>query len=114
MPCRVVVQGRDVVLDDIQATAVFRVVQESLTNVARHAHATEVVITVGGGDGGLELRVQDNGGGFDPAVVRRAQGFGLLGMRERVLALGGKLHIDSVPGKGTSVVIDLPCSDRQP
>lgn len=112
--CEVAVRGCDIVLDDAQATAVFRVVQESLTNVARHAQASAVAIALSGNASGLQLRVQDNGCGFDSAVVRRAQGFGLLGMRERVLALGGKLHIDSVPGKGTSVVIDLPCSDRQP
>lgn len=109
MPCEVAVQGRDIVLDDAQATAVFRVVQESLTNVARHAQASEVLITLGGDDSGLELRVRDNGSGFDPAVVRQVQGFGLLGMRERVLALGGSLRIDSALGRGTSVVIDLPC-----
>ncbi|HUW36333.1 MAG TPA: PAS domain-containing protein [Rhodocyclaceae bacterium] len=111
MSCEVAVQGKDIALDDTQATAVFRVVQESLTNVARHAQASGVVITLSGDDSGLQLRVQDNGLGFDPAVVRRAHGFGLLGMRERVLALGGSLKIDSASGKGTGVVIDLPCKD---
>ncbi|HUY03893.1 MAG TPA: PAS domain-containing protein [Rhodocyclaceae bacterium] len=113
IPCEVTVRGRDIVLDDAQATAVFRVVQESLTNVARHAQASAVAITLDGGLRGLQLRVQDNGCGFDSAVVRRAQGFGLLGMRERVLALGGSLKIDSAPGGGTSVVIDLPCRDGE-
>lgn len=115
VPCAVSVQGEEVVLDDAHATVVFRVVQESLTNVARHAQASEVIISLRRGDQGLSLLVQDNGRGFDPAVVRRRQGFGLLGMRERVLALGGTLRIDSVPGKGTAVVIELPFhSDENP
>ena len=103
----------DYPLDDQRTTSAFRVVQECLTNVARHAQASAVAIALDGRDNDLQLRVKDNGCGFDPAVVRRAQGFGLLGMRERVLALGGSLHIDSAPGKGTSVVIDLPCRDGE-
>lgn len=115
MSCAVSVQGEEVVLDDALATVVFRVVQESLTNVARHAQASEVMISLRRGDQGLSLLVQDNGRGFDPAVVRRTRGFGLLGMRERVLALGGTLHIDGVPGKGTTVTIELPLhSDENP
>lgn len=108
MPCNVLVQDMDMVLNDVLATAIFRIVQESLSNVARHAQASEVLIILRENDKGLELRVQDNGGGFDPMVVRKAQGFGLLGMRERLLALGGNLRIDSAPGRGTSVIIGLP------
>lgn len=113
--CEVSVQGGDVVLDDAHATVVFRVVQESLTNVARHAQASEVIISLRRGDRGLSLLVQDNGRGFDPEVIRKRHGFGLLGMRERVLTLGGTLRIDGVPGKGTTVVIELPLhSDEDP
>lgn len=113
MPCEVSLQGEDIFLDDVHATVIFRVVQESLTNVARHAQAAWVIITLRRGDHGLSLTVQDNGRGFDPAVIRKRQSFGLLGMRERVLALGGTLRIDSVAGKGTTVVIELPFHDNE-
>lgn len=106
--CRVDTGGIEVVLDDSVATTVFRVVQESLTNVSRHAAATEVDISLQCDKRQLHLRVRDNGRGFDPARVREERGFGLLGMRERVLALGGRLYIDSAPGQGTTVRIDLP------
>ncbi|MFA7267844.1 MAG: PAS domain-containing sensor histidine kinase [Sterolibacterium sp.] len=106
--CRVETSGAEVELDDVVATTVFRVVQESLTNVSRHAQATEVDISLQCDKRHLQLLVRDNGRGFDPARVREEHGFGLLGMRERVLALGGRLHIDSMPGKGTTVTINLP------
>ncbi|MCX7173546.1 MAG: PAS domain-containing sensor histidine kinase [Proteobacteria bacterium] len=108
IPCRVETGGAKVILDDVVATAVFRVVQESLTNVSRHAGASEVHISLQCDKRQLQLLVRDNGGGFDPAVVREKKGFGLRGMRERVLALGGRLHIDSAPGKGTTMMIELP------
>jgi len=109
--CEVRLGSGETALDDSQATAVFRVVQESLTNVARHADASKVVIKVDGQDGRLRLRIWDNGCGFDPFQVREKTGFGILGMRERILALGGSLTIDSQPGIGTRVDIDLPGGD---
>jgi signal transduction histidine kinase len=97
-------------MDDATATAIFRVVQESLTNVVRHAQASEVTISLRCGDR-LLLRVEDNGRGFNPAVVRKLPGLGLLGMRERILALGGTLKIDSELGIGTTLAIELPLSN---
>lgn len=108
IPCWVVTNSTEIVLDDVVATTVFRVVQESLTNVSRHAGAKEVDISLHCDKRQLHLQVRDNGRGFDPAVVREKKGFGLLGMRERVLALGGRLHIDSALGQGTIMMIDLP------
>lgn len=87
--------------------ALFRIVQESLTNVARHAGATAVSIVVTRGGGYCRLEVSDNGAGFDPAA-KRAESFGLLGMRERALMLGGDLDIDSAPGKGTRLCVQIP------
>lgn len=106
--CEVRLGSGETALDDSRATAVFRVVQESLTNVARHADASKVVIKLDAQDGRLRLRIWDNGCGFDPFEVRDKTGFGILGMRERILALGGSLKIDSQPGIGTRVDIDLP------
>ena len=87
-------------------TAAYRLVQECLTNAARHADATLVVVDVIRDNGSMRIRVSDNGRGFDPA--RESAGFGLSGMRERVDLLAGELQISSRPGGGTEVVGDLP------
>lgn len=104
----------EIVLDDSQSTAVFRVIQESLTNIARHAQASEVTISLRASGGRLQVVVKDDGRGFDTEVVGKTRGFGLFGMRERVLALGGTLSIGSAPGKGTTVTIELPLMNSEP
>ncbi|MFA7291937.1 MAG: PAS domain-containing sensor histidine kinase, partial [Rhodocyclaceae bacterium] len=109
IPCSLDVSGDEIALDDATATTVFRVVQESLTNVVRHAQASEVTISLRYGSR-LLLQVKDNGCGFDSAVVRKLTGFGLFGMHERILSLGGALKIDSKPGIGTTLAIELPLS----
>jgi signal transduction histidine kinase len=106
--CRVDLSGAEITLDDIHATAVFRVVQESLTNVARHAGASAVTISLDVAHDRLQLSIRDNGRGFDPAAIENTRSFGLLGMRERMLGLGGALIVDSATGKGTTVTIYLP------
>ena len=107
IPCKLAVSDADIALDDETATAVFRIVQESLTNVARHAQASGANITLCCGER-FWLRVEDNGRGFDLAVARKSMRLGLFGMRERILALGGTLEIDSAPGRGTALTIELP------
>lgn len=89
------------------ATATFRLVQESLTNITRHAQASRVLVALKLQDQTLELLVRDNGIGFD-ATVPRPRSFGLLGMRERALALNGSFAVKSQPGAGTSVVVSIP------
>jgi len=93
-------------LSEAASLALFRAVQESLTNIAKYAHATEVVIALSCESGQLRLCVSDNGCGFDLAEVaaRRGGGLGLLGMRERMHALGARLHIESGTG-GTLIDI---------
>ena len=86
-------------------SAVYRIVQESLTNVIKHAEAEHVEIAVVE-DGQVTVSVRDDGRGFDPSL--RADGFGLLGMRERVSLVGGELRVDSEPGGGTTVTASLP------
>lgn len=108
--CKLDIGNSEVALGELQSTAVFRVIQESLTNVARHAKASEVLISKTRNDQQLEFVVKDNGRGFDTVAVSKARGFGLFGMRERMLNLGGSLRIDSALGKGTSVTIRLPLS----
>jgi len=90
-------------------TAVFRIVQEALTNVAKHAGVTEVAVRVEGHTRWLRVTVEDAGAGFDPHDVRLpGTGSGLIGMRERAALLGGSLTITSAPGVGTRVEARLP------
>jgi signal transduction histidine kinase len=86
-------------------TVLFRVVQESLTNVARHSGAERVSVVVSAREGRVRLMIEDDGSGFDPAGPTGR--FGLAGIRERVELLGGRLRIESSPGAGTAVVVDL-------
>jgi signal transduction histidine kinase len=92
-------------LADEQKTCIYRVVQEALRNVTRHAHATKVVIRLARNNGCLHLTIQDDGQGFSP---EREKGVGVLGMQERVRRLNGTFQLDSEPGRGTTVNVDLP------
>ena len=112
MDCQVEIHGEIDFSHPIAAT-LFRVVQESLTNIAKHASATRVVISLSGTNEAISLQVMDDGHGFDPSVVRKKPGFGLLGMRERVLMLGGTLFIQSAVGEGTRVMINIPLAKHQ-
>ena len=102
IPCLVQVPEHLPALSAAKATGLFRVLQEALTNVLRHAqaHSVEIALQVQGRE--LCLSVSDDGRGFEPAA-QRAQSFGLVGMRERVLMLGGRLEIASCPGEGTAL-----------
>lgn len=86
---------------------IFRVAQEALANVARHARATEVQVSVRDEDNQLWLVVEDNGQGFDPVMA--PHGMGLANMRERAEELGGQLTTESAPGRGTRVSLAVPC-----
>lgn len=97
----------DFALDNERATALYRIVQESLTNVARHSQADRVRISLDLSDDGYELNVSDNGIGFDPAD-RSRKTFGLMGIRERVLLLEGEMSIRSQPNQGTHLRLRIP------
>jgi signal transduction histidine kinase len=90
------------------ATAVFRIVQESLTNIGRHAQAMQVVIAIQATSAGLALTIQDDGRGFAVDEARAGHSLGLRGMYERMEACGGQLAIDSALGQGTTITISLP------
>jgi PAS domain S-box-containing protein len=111
--CVLDVIDREVDLDEMNATAIFRIVQESLTNVARHAGASRVTVTLDSEGAFCRVTVCDDGKGFDPGLTRRTS-LGLLGMRERVLMVGGELDIDSAPGRGTTLVVRVPRRDGAP
>jgi two-component system sensor histidine kinase UhpB len=93
-------------------TILFRVAQEALTNVARHAAATVVTLSLTRSTDAVVLEIADNGQGFDPATLPggpgRVQGWGLVGMRERVALAGGQFALESVPGQGTTIRVALP------
>jgi len=95
-------------------TAVFRIVQEALTNILKHAGATRATVEVANGNGRMELVISDDGRGFDPSAVttHREGGMGLLGMRERAELLGGTLTIQSTPGAGTRLEAAIPVGAR--
>jgi two-component system sensor histidine kinase UhpB len=90
------------------AIALYRMVQEALTNVGRHARATDVAIEMQTAGGELVLTVRDNGVGFPAGALQHEGRFGLLGMRERTVALGGRLEVDNPPGGGGRITIRLP------
>lgn len=90
------------------STAIFRILQEALTNVSRHGQATLVVVELKQADGMITLKITDNGQGIDKAAVTSRNSLGLVGMRERAYKLGGSLKIQSRPGAGTSVEVRIP------
>lgn len=90
------------------ALCLFRVAQEALRNAVRHARASTIEVSLRGLDGGVQLAVQDDGCGFDPAHQRSRPSLGLASMRERVQLLGGELDVDSAPGHGTTIVAWVP------
>jgi len=112
IPCHVAMSDDAVAgLSEAQATCVFRVLQESLHNIEKHAQARNVTISAVRSDGGLTVTVEDDGAGFQaepPRTRRPGSQLGLLGMRERALAVGGALTVASAPGAGTKVVLSLP------
>jgi len=108
IPCQFRINGSEPVLPDAHATAVFRIVQASLTNVVRHAGATRADVTLTSSATALDLHVSDDGCGFDEEAARTGYSYGMLGMSERARLIGGSLLIDSAPGAGTSVSIHIP------
>jgi signal transduction histidine kinase len=106
--CNVSLPPAAVQLDSSRSTAVFRIFQELLTNVARHANATRVDVAVRSEPGRLLLAVEDNGRGIDGEVAHSPKSLGLMGVRERVLPFGGRVDVAGVHGKGTMVKVMLP------
>jgi signal transduction histidine kinase len=98
---------RDAFAPDV-STALFRILQESLTNIARHAQATRAEVVLQKQRGRLVLWIRDNGRGFDQVDSSLSKSLGLVGMRERAAILGGQVKISSAPGKGTTVAVWIP------
>jgi len=100
-------------LPDELEIAYYRIVQEALNNVVRHARAKRVDVILEQRGNNLVLVIEDDGIGFNPeAVMRKGGRLGLFGMRERTEMLGGELIIESKPGKGTTIVVEVPYGDQ--
>lgn len=106
--CELAIASAELDLPDPLTTTVYRLLQESLTNIAKHAKASSVEITLALTEGTIAMSVRDDGVGFSPQDPRKPNSYGLIGLRERVYLLGGKIHIDSAPGQGTAIDINLP------
>ncbi len=106
--CRIALPQEPLNLDAERSTAIFRIFQESLTNVARHAHATRVEAHLERVSNDLFFEVRDNGKGFDSGDIKARNSLGLVGMQERALLLNGELKIEGVPGAGTTLALRIP------
>lgn len=105
--------GQEKSLPSTMETAVFRLVQESLTNAAKHAEASEVKVTLEYSEQALNIVVQDNGSGFDvEKVEKKSEGYGLMGMKERAQLIHGKMNILSTPGKGTRIIFSISLNEE--
>ena len=111
--CKVKIDPADINFDRDRNTAIFRIFQETLTNVARHAHATEVNVSLRQRDSQIELNVRDNGRGITEEELTNSKSFGLIGIRERVKIFGGKNIMKGIPGKGTTLTVRIPVRDMR-
>jgi len=107
VPCRLSLD-EEVELGEPYATAVFRIVQESLVNVAKHAGASRVDVRIERTDAGVILEVADDGAGFVLDAPRKTSSLGLMGLRERARLLQGTVEIDTAPGRGTRIRVAIP------
>jgi signal transduction histidine kinase len=101
--------GADPELDDVTASVVFRTVRELLVNVVKHAHTSTARVAIGRRPDHIEVVVEDNGTGFDPAEVGPPTGFGLVSVREQIGRLGGTVEVISARNEGTRVRVCIPC-----
>jgi len=111
--CKIIIDPRDVTFDRDRNTALFRIFQETLTNIARHAEATEVSVSLQQKDGQIELKVQDNGRGITGEELAHPKSFGLIGIRERAIIFGGDSSVKGSAGNGTTVTVKIPARNIQ-
>lgn len=108
IPVRLWVPPEPLLLDTERSTALYRTVQEALTNVVRHAQATQVIVSLAAKDDTLVLQVTDDGRGISEEELRNPRSLGILGMRERAIACGGTLEIRRAPTNGTQIIMTVP------
>jgi signal transduction histidine kinase len=111
--CSVSFSPADISVDRERSTAVFRVLQETLTNVARHANATRVQVNLKQESRKLTMKVKDNGKGITKKQISDPKSLGLIGIGERIDFLGGEVNITGARGKGTTVTVTVPVGKRE-
>ncbi len=111
--CEFFPPGEDISLDADLSTALFRIFQEALTNVARHSGATEVHVHLRADADSSTLEVEDNGQGIEKEKTQSKESLGLLGMRERAQIFGGQVTITRTPGRGTIVTVEIPPKEKR-
>jgi PAS domain S-box-containing protein len=112
VPCELAISAADLKLHNAHSTAVFRIVQESLANIAKHARASRAEVAIEQNGSEVTIMVRDDGLGFSPQDTRKPNSFGLVGLRERAYLLGGQAAITSAPGRGTNIEVHLPLPSR--
>jgi len=111
--CALSINQAEIEIDNDRATAIFRIVQESLTNIQRHANARKIEVEMGQHSDCLHIRIADNGIGMPDDALQKARTFGIEGMRERVRLLDGEMIISSLPGQGTQLKFNIPLKERR-
>jgi signal transduction histidine kinase len=106
--CQMNLHSEELVLKENLTTAVFRIFQETLTNITRHARATQIHVTLQTRNSHFELTIRDNGKGITENEITDPKSFGIIGMKERIEYLGGKITIHGAPGKGTTIHLNIP------
>ena len=107
--CSLTIEPEEIIVDEKLSIAIFRIFQESLTNIMRHANATRVDVRLNFIKNNLELFVKDNGVGIDEEKLKDPKSFGLIGMQERIYPWGGTVEIKGEKGKGTTVMVNVKC-----
>jgi PAS domain S-box-containing protein len=102
------IKEEDIDLDQHQSTTIYRICQEALTNITRHAEATLVKVVIDEQDGHLILKVEDNGKGISEEQISSSNSLGIIGIKERCISCGGEMNISGGPGKGTWVTVTIP------
>lgn len=110
--CKLKVNSEEIILDQDCSTAIYRILQEALTNIARHANATNVKVSLRRIADKIELMVTDNGKGITEEEISGTKSFGLIGIRERAHLLGGEVKIIGIRGEGTTVRANIPCKEE--
>lgn len=112
IPCTLLADEAELRLDDAASTAIFRIVQEALTNIARHAQASSVTMNLFRSNSELLVTIRDDGRGIRPEDMEKAESLGLIGMRERVWAMHGEISVSADEPPGTRIDIVLPVHDH--
>jgi PAS domain S-box-containing protein len=111
--CNITISPENISLDKDRNTAIFRIFQETLTNIARHAKASKVTVSLKKKNGFIELKVKDNGRGITNEELNHPKSLGLMGMRERAKIFGGDFIIKGIRGKGTKVTVTIPIQTKE-